>query len=238
MATARTPDLETIIATRDVLHRVATHVLARRRHDATGRFGLRATPGGIGTPAFGPPDAVEVVRLAGPALLHERGGEVRARRLDRSTLAELAALVGVDLTAELSVGRDTPAVGAVDEPLTVDAGAVAVLAEWYQLGWAALDELALEVDRPAPVQLWPEHFDASLLCFVGPGAEDRCDLGASPGDHHHQEPYLYVGPWGSRRPGDPAFWNAGFGALMPRSAVAGVDDALTFFREGMARLTT
>ena len=57
---------------------------------------------------------------------------------------------------------------------------------------------------PAPIQLWPEHFDASCLLVVGPGPDDRCDLGVSPGDHHHEEPYLYVGPWVEpppRRPG-------------------------------------
>ena len=36
--------------TRDELQRIATHVLARARFAATGRFGLRATPGGFGTP--------------------------------------------------------------------------------------------------------------------------------------------------------------------------------------------
>ncbi|MEZ5234096.1 MAG: hypothetical protein R2749_15505 [Acidimicrobiales bacterium] len=41
-------------ATMEALQRVATHVLARARHIATGRFGLRATPGGFGTPSFGP----------------------------------------------------------------------------------------------------------------------------------------------------------------------------------------
>src|SRR5438093_1388828 len=39
--------------TRGALQRVATHVLARARFLSTGKFGLRATPGGFGTPAFG-----------------------------------------------------------------------------------------------------------------------------------------------------------------------------------------
>ena len=59
----------------------------------------------------------------------------------------------------------------------------------------------------------------------------------SPGDDHHEEPYLYVGPWVTRRPGDETYWNASFGALLPRSAVSSVADALAFYREGLARLT-
>ncbi len=229
-------DLDPLIATRAALQRVATHVLARRRHDVTGRFGLRSTPGGIGTPAFGPADAIEVVRTSGTSLVHERAGEVRVVDMDGSTLAELAAFVGVDLTVELSVGKDTPEIGAVDARLSLDGLATAELADWYALGWRALDQVGLAADRPAPIQLWPEHFDASCLLFVGPGADDRCDLGVSPGDHHHEEPYLYVGPWVDRRPGDPSFWNAPFGALVPRSAVTSVADAVAFFRQALERL--
>src|SRR5262245_10681805 len=40
-------------ATRAELHRVAAHVIARRRFVVTERFGLRVTPGGFGTPLFG-----------------------------------------------------------------------------------------------------------------------------------------------------------------------------------------
>ncbi len=57
----------TYAATRNALQRVAVHVLARRRHAVTGRFGLRATPGGFGTPAFGPDE--EVLRIAGDRLV-------------------------------------------------------------------------------------------------------------------------------------------------------------------------
>ncbi len=229
-------EIEALTATRGALQQVATHVLARRRHDVTGRFGLRATPGGIGTPAFGADDAIEVVRTSGTLLVHERVGDVRVVDMDGSTLAELAAFVGVDLTADFSVGNDSPEVGAVDARLSLDGRAAAELADWYALGWRALDQVGLAADRPAPIQLWPEHFDASCLLFVGPGPDDRCDLGVSPGDHHHEEPYLYVGPWVERRPGDPSFWNASFGALAPRSAITSVADAVAFFREGLERL--
>lgn len=232
-----TVDLVTLVTNRHTLQRVATHVLARRRHAVSGRFGLRATPGGIGTPAFGPPEALEVVRTSGPWLVHERAGEVRVVAMHGATLAELAALVDVDLSAEFSVGKDTPEVGDADAALTLDAGAALDLAAWYDLGWRALDLIGLDATAPAPIQLWPEHFDASCLLSIGPGADDKCDAGLSPGDHHHSEPYLYVGPWVSRRPGDPAYWNAPFGALVPRSAISSVADAVAFYTEGLSRLT-
>ena len=60
--------------TRDVLKRIATHVLARRRYAATGRFGLRATPGGFGTPAFG--DTVEVKYVYNILDLGYRGEDI------------------------------------------------------------------------------------------------------------------------------------------------------------------
>ncbi len=47
--------------TRDDLHRIAAHVLGRRRWAVSGHFGLRASPGGVATPAFGPEP--EVLRL-------------------------------------------------------------------------------------------------------------------------------------------------------------------------------
>jgi hypothetical protein len=225
-----------LATTRQDLHRVATHVLARRRHAISGRFGLRATPAGIGTPAFGPSDALEVVRTSGTALVHEIGGRLQVLPMAGATLAELAAAVGVDLNVAFTVGKDTPDVGDVDAPLQLDADVVAELADWYDLGWRALDIIGLTADAPAPIQLWPEHFDASCLLAVGPVPDDRCDIGVSPGDHHHDEPYLYVGPWTARRPGNSGYWNASFGALLPRSAVASVADAVAFFREGLTRL--
>ena len=59
-------------------------------------------------------------------------------------------------------------------------------------------------------QLWPEHFD--LACTVVVGGEVQVNVGASPGDAYEPAPYLYIGPWGPERPGDPAYWNAPFGA--------------------------
>jgi hypothetical protein len=54
------------------------------------------------------------------------------------------------------------------------------------------------------------------------------NLGFSPGDTFEDEPYLYVGPWGSDRPGVSRFWNAPFGALRRRSEVLDAPDPTEF----------
>ena len=202
--------------TRDALQRVATHVLARRRFAVAGKFGLRATPGGFGTPAFGPDH--EVVRVAWTQLVRERTGDAGTTvtlDLRTGTLADAAELGEVDLDAPFEAGHDTPPVGDPSTPLAVDGAAAAALAEWYRLGWAAIDAAVGELGpdaTPSVLQLWPEHFDAGVDVAAAPGR--RVNLGASPGDGFSAQPYLYVGPWDADRPGDPSYWNAPFGAVL------------------------
>ena len=51
--------------TRLDLHRLCAHVLGRRRFVVSGHFGLRASPGGLATPAFGPePETLRITRPA------------------------------------------------------------------------------------------------------------------------------------------------------------------------------
>ena len=88
---------------------MATHVLARRRHAVSGRFGLRATPGGIGTPAFGPPDAAR----GRPHLRHlprardrrAAAGSSRWRAPRWPTWPRPSTSTS---TADFTVGNDTP----------------------------------------------------------------------------------------------------------------------------------
>ncbi len=226
--------------TRSDLHRLCAHVLARRRYDVSGHFGLRASPGGLATPAFG--DEPEVLRLDGTALVREVGATVSTTRVNGSTLGELAAFAGVDLDRAFSAGEATPPVGAVEEPLALDAAELAGLFEWFDVGWRVLDEVVCALGpeaAPATVQLWPEHFDVGTSVGLGGGAGDdqaRVNLGFSPGDAFSEEPYVYVGPWGPQRPGDEGFWNAPFGAFSVRSEVGGTSGAAAFIRDGLARL--
>jgi hypothetical protein len=215
-----------LATTRDALHRVAAHVLARRRHALTGRIGLRATPGGFGAPAGGPEH--EVVRLSGTWLVRERTGEgSRADLLDlaAASLADAAALVDVQLDDDFSVGRDTPPLGDATAPLGLEAGAVAAVAGWFAFGTEVLDAVVAALGpaaAPSVLQLWPEHFDVGGDVAAAPGR--RVNLGASPGDALVPEPYLYVGPWDADRPGDAGYWNVPFGAARTLSELRAADD--------------
>ena len=224
--------------TRDALHRIGNHVLARARHRATGRIGLRSTPGGFGTPAFG--DAVEVLRVSGDGLVRERDGHSSTIPMQGATLADLAAFAGVDLTEPFDAGHDTPRVGDPHSPITVDATEAARLADWWEFGWRVLDTVVAAARDAMAIQLWPEHFDAGTSVAVGENG--RCNLGASPGDSFSDEPYLYVGPQTGDRPGDASYWNAPFGAVLRRDDVANTSDAFTagvdFLRRGLELLDT
>jgi hypothetical protein len=229
--------------TRDALQRVAVHIVARARSQATERFGLRPTVGGFGTPEFGQ-DLVRV-RVSGTRLIRETGGSSgttsTATTIDGHSLAALAAVAGVDLDRALDVGHDTPPLGDVSELLAVDATSAEVLAGWYAVVTAALDCVVTALPAgaaPTMVQLWPEHFDVALDAAA---TEDRrANLGGSPGDGFHAEPYAYVGPWTADRPGDESFWNAPFGAVLGYRALVGVADPVDtltdFFLDGVRRL--
>ncbi len=220
--------------TRDALKRVAVHILARRRHDVTGRFGLRPSPVGIATPAFG--DDAEVVRTHGAYLIHESGGRTSVAPL--TSLSAAAAMVGVDLAADLNVGHDTPPTGDPDTPVTIDASSAAALADWYRVVALALDATVATLPTHAAAsvaQLWPEHFDVALDVAWGEQDGQRVNLGGSPGDSFEPDPYAYVGPWGAERPLDPDYWNAPFGAVLRYSDVDAddsVNSLVAFYRHG------
>jgi hypothetical protein len=228
----------TVIETRLALHQLATHVLARRRHAFTGRFGLRVAPGGMATPAFG--DDVEVIRTSGRHLVVERAGTVVAEPV--TTLAAAAQLAGVDLTLDFAVGDDTPALVDPEKPLAVDDGAARALADWWAFGTTVLDEVVATepgLTAPTAAQLWPEHFDVGCAATLG---GEGINIGASPGDAYEPLPYLYVGPWSGARPGDPSVWNAPFGAVLrhadlaPDGSASRRSRALAFVRYALSQL--
>lgn len=230
-------------ATRDTLQHLASHIVARARSQATGEISLRVTPGGFGTPSFG--DARTQVRVAGPWLVRDTDTSdaaiARAAALDGSTLAELAVLADVDLDADLDVGHDTPDLGDIHAELQVDGAGAGALASWYSVGQQALDRVIGSLPgsaTPTLVRLWPEHFDVAIDAEAAPGR--RLNLGASPGDGFHDEPYAYVGPWTDDRPGDEDYWNAPFGAVLGHDELVGIDDPVgrlvNFFLDGVRRL--
>jgi hypothetical protein len=231
------------LATVHALQRVAVHVVARARQQATGRFSLRVTPGGFGTPEFG--DDCRRVRVAGELLIVESdapgAASARALAIDGASLRDLAELAGVDVAAPLDVGHDTPDIGDVDAPVALDDSIARGVAEWYRVVAAALDRVAATVPAASSAslaRLWPEHFDVSFDVAAQPDL--RVNLGGSPGDGYSAEPYLYVGPWTDARPGAAQFWNTPFGAARRRSELGSGDlvaAAAAFLLEGYRRLT-
>jgi hypothetical protein len=218
--------------TRDELHRLSTHVLGRRRFEVSGHFGLRSSPGGVATPAFGPEP--EVLRTAGMTLIREVGTHSVSMPLDGSTLARLAEFVGADLGADFSAGPATMPLGDVDRPLQLDRRELAGLTAWFEVGWHVLDHCVSQLPGASTtLQLWPEHFDAGTAVDLG---TVKVNLGFSGGDAFSDEPYLYVGPWDERRPGDPAYWNAPFGAYATRSQAGDAGACDAFLRTGLERL--
>ncbi len=218
---------ETFGATREALHRVAETIVAPARLAATGNeIALEAAPGGFGTPLF--PDGGRVRVEGGDLVVETPDGT--ARRGALATLPAAAALAGL------------PADGLDPAPLGVDPEAVRALGALYTFAWEVLGALRAEAPAgadPSPVRLWPEHFDVAFE--QGTEADGRrAGYGLSPGDAHHPEPYLYVGPW-AERPASPQ-WNAtGFkGAELGYAALLSATDAraaaLAFLRDRRAAL--
>lgn len=232
------------VATRIAMRRVAAHILARRRSDVTGRIDLRASPGGIATPAFG--DEVEVLRTDGGALFVERAGMTAVHPL--TTLDDLAAATGVDLVSPVSLGGDPPSLGDPSERLDIDERAARVLGDWFGFVTTILDAILGMIGAaasPSAIHLWPEHFDVACDVAWGPGEGQRVNLGGSPGDGYHPEPYLYIGPWGPERPNEPEFWNAPFGATLAYESIREAGDleasrrtAVRFLDRGLDHLTS
>ncbi|MEK6251173.1 MAG: hypothetical protein AABM43_04380 [Actinomycetota bacterium] len=197
------------------LHRLAEQVIKLTREHVSGEFSLIATPGGFGTPAFGPDDAQ--VRVEGADLVVVVGGEERREPI---TTLRAAAELAVDLLPD-DLELDA-------ESLSIDPESSSALGRWYGFGDPLLEALRGEAgadDAATPPTLWPEHFDIAIEM----GAEEagkRANYGLSPGDDDHEEPYLYVGPWTAKPEGE--LWNGkGFtGAELDYSELVGADDQL------------
>jgi cytochrome c-type biogenesis protein len=232
------PAPSTLVSTRNDLHRLAYSVVARARHASNGKFGLRYTAGGLGTPFYGDD---EQVRVDGTDLVVVRGNSIE--RTPISTLAAAGATVGVEPAFEPAAEHDSLELGDVDRVLDLDTAAMAFLGDWFGFGTALLEELRVTpgAEDVGRVQLWPGHLDPA----VEVGCQDagqRATYGASPGDHAHDEPYLYVGAWGDVDRSDP-YWNeTNFnGASLPYAEIVAADDqfatALDFLRAGLSKLT-
>ena len=226
--------------TRVAWQTIAEHIIAAARHRATGRIGLRPTPGGFGSPWF--PAAGEDggderrIRVDGLELVVEEradDGPHFERREPITNLRAAGALVGMEPGAPSAVYTPSTELD-LDAELVIDPTAATHLARFFVSVEHALDALRADIDggHATPdhaITLWPEHFDLSTS--IG-----GVNYGGSPADADHAEPYLYVGP-ASPPPVDGGFWNEPFGASQPDAAEVTTADALAFFREGRRRVT-
>ena len=131
---------------REVLQRIATHVLAQARFRHDGLFDLMPLAGGFGTPMVGPQR--ERVRLVGTSLFVERvvGDDVgdlatttEVIAVAGNSVSQLCGAIGFEPDPEFWVGGDTPPFGDPDEPLRLAGAAANALGEWYLLGQRAID---------------------------------------------------------------------------------------------------
>jgi hypothetical protein len=201
--------------TRDALHRLAVYVISPAQRLVNSEIVMRPTPGGFSTFPFGG----RTIGVAGDELV------VDGARHPIGSLNAAAARVGIQPDVAQADQFDVPPPGGLDEPLAVDAAAAAALGEWYAFAADLLEQvrgLAGARDDPSAVVIWPEHFDIA----IDSGDKDagrRATYGASPGDRHHDEPYLYASPWAGRI--DPFFGDPGFkGASVPYRQLAGATD--------------
>jgi len=203
-----------LAATRIDLHRLAAYVIAPARHQANGKFGLRWTRGGFGTPFFIGPDGEDrQIRVEGTTLVDQRGGaDGTVRTAPITTLAAAADFLDSAIDPDTAAEHDSPALGDVSAALRVDQAAADYLGQWYGMAFAALEAVRADAGSvdPSRPQLWPGHFDPAIEV----GDEDhRGSYGASPGDDGIPEPYLYLSVWWPDRVGldgdlDPAVWNS------------------------------
>lgn len=193
----------TFVTTRDALHQIAFFAIAPARYQAVGRMGLRATPGGFGTPEY----EGKVARVEGDLLVLENQGNIATQTI--TTVRAAASFFGVDYQTEWFSDFHDPLIPVdPDAPLDVDAEASQALGEWFAFGTDVLNALraqGTEDDDISEVQLWPEHFDpATELGDYEKG--QRASYGASPGDASHDGPYLYVASWSEIDRSNP-YWN-------------------------------
>lgn len=222
---------EPFFETRNALHQIAFFVLGPVRYQAEERMGLQAAPGGFGTPMF---DG-RIVRVEGDSIVLEEVDKVATQTI--TTVRAAAEFVGIPYEVEWFDDFHDPLEPVdPDEPLPVDDTAARALGQWFNFGSDVLEQLRGHGDDVSEVQLWPEHFDPATEL----GSQDegrRASYGASPGDAGHQEPYLYVAPWGEIDETDP-YWNAGSfkGLLLGYSELVSVNDptgvGLEFLLEG------
>jgi hypothetical protein len=224
-------DLDTFVATRDALHRIAEHVLAKARYLDDREIRLMSYDEGFSTP---PLSDGRRVRVAGTDVAVDDWNG--SRRTALTTIGQAAAFVGIEPGFPHELYEPATEFDA-DAPLNLDPQSAEALAAWYGFTAEVLGKFASEIDDSpvSPLILWPEHFDQAFAT-EDDDTSRRANFGASPGDDGHPEPYLYVGPWEPVAGNE--YWNAAHfnGAVLSLSSLVAeadpMDAALRFVRAG------
>jgi hypothetical protein len=207
--------MTSFVETRTALHQLARFVLGEELKGTTDLVTLRATPGGFGQPERLVDRLQRRLRVDGTSLVLQHG--------EHETWTDITTVAAACDLAGIAVRADVPA---PDAPLPVGAAHAGALAHFYAFVESVLSELRRRHldDAPTIPQLFPHHFDLAVTIA-------EVNIGGSPGDDDHEEPYLYVSPW-SLRPA--ALWNEPWGASMPWTERVTVADALDFFESASA----
>ena len=223
-----------LVETRHNLHQLAFFALAPARYKAIGRMGLRATPGGFGTPEF----EGRVARIEGDLLVYESAGNIATQTI--TTIGSATEFLGIEYEEVWFPDFGDPLPPAnPDAELSLDIEGVKAVAHWFEFGYELLNRLrgyGSAGDDVSEVQIWPEHFDAATE--MGAKAHGRrASYGASPGDAAHPEPYVYVSAWdkidrSNRYWNDTAFNGASLGYEQLAGEADPVTTALLFLLEG------
>lgn len=207
------PSLEpdAIASTRDALHGYARVIgswleTCRRRRKHWWHISLRPSLKGISTGPVHTSIHFELELDLRDSLLRAEvaGGNRLTEALDGRPAAELAERVqrflldeGIEATPE----ADTNAANAY--PDYSPAAAVAIADAWLSVTRALTRLRAETPEETSPIQLWPHHFDLSMLWLPGekiPGqdpddeenADKQINLGFTLGDPGIAEPYFYA----------------------------------------------
>jgi hypothetical protein len=211
--------------TREALHRVAEHVVAAAQARAGAGIRLRCVAGGGFETLVGLPDGRRIGVIGRRIVVDGPHGR---RDAELTTVAAAARFVGTEPGLPSGI-YDAATPFEPSRLLDIDDRAAAVLFDWFALADDALRRFGEDVGGgPQQPVLWPEHFDVGITI-------DAVNYGASPGDQHVVDPYLYVGPHAGP-PTRDEYWNTAFGAARTITDVRSVDDAVRFFAAGRNRL--
>lgn len=213
---------QTLVTTRKSLHALAEHLLAGDLWRRTGKMGLRVTPGGFGQPESTDGGERRRIRVDGTSIAVLQGDVERWHPATSSSA--LATFAGTELGPPSGTYESATSLDG-DAMLDIDPEAANRLAGWFALVADALEHVRREhaAEEPTIVQLWPEHFD--VACTIS-----EVNLGGSPGDAEHPEPYLYVGPWSAVT---GSFWNEPWGASISWRDVPDEASAIAFLEDGL-----